>query len=44
MVILAVRGCGKNLITDRNFIAKKWKIEKFDQNSCYIPQKKAKNM
>ena len=23
---------------------KKWKFENFDQNSCYIPQKKAKNM
>ena len=39
-----MRGCGKNLVTDWNFIVKKWKIENFDQNSCYIPQKKAKNI
>ena len=44
MIILAMRGQGKNLVFDRNSIVKKWKFENFDQNSCYIPQKKAKNM
>ena len=43
MTILAVRGGGKNLVINRNFIVKKWKFENFEQNSCYIPQKKAKN-
>ena len=44
MIILAMRGQGKNLVFDRNSIVKKWKFENFDQNSCYILQKKAKNM
>ena len=44
MIISAVRGRGTNLVIDKDFIVKKWKFENFDQNSCYIPQKKAKNM
>ena len=44
MVILAVRGHRKNLDTDRNSILKKLKFLNFDQNLCYIPQKKAKNI
>ena len=44
MTILAVRGGEKNSVIDKNPVVKKWKFENFDQNSCYIPQKKAKNM
>ena len=44
MVILAVRGHRKILVIDRNFMGKKWKFENFDQNSSYIPQRKAKNI
>ena len=44
MIILAIRGQGKNLVIARNSIVKKGKFEKFDKNSYYIPQKKAKNM
>ena len=32
------------LVMDRNFIAKNWKIENFEQNVCYVHQKKAENM
>ena len=39
-----VKGQGKNLVINRNSIVKKWKFENFDQNLCYIPQKKAKNI
>ena len=41
MIIFAVRGCEKNLVTDRSSIVKN---ENFDQNSCYIHQKKPQNM
>ena len=44
MVILAMRGCRKNLVTYRNFIVEKQKFENFDQNPFYVPQKKAKNI
>ena len=44
MVILAVRGHGKNLVTDRNYIVKKKKNWNFDQNSYYIPQKNFKKI
>ena len=40
MTILAVRGGEKNSVIDKNPVVKKWKFENFDQNSCYIPQKK----
>ena len=44
MIILAMRGQGKNLVFDRNSIVKKRKFEKFNQNSWYIPQKNAENI
>ena len=44
MTILALRGGGKNLVINRNFIVKKRKFENFDENSCYIPQKEAKKI
>ena len=44
MIILAVRGRGKNFVIEKNITVKKWLFENFDQNSCYIPQKKAKNV
>ena len=44
MTIFATRGQRMKVVIDGNFIAKKIKFENFDQNLCYIPQKKAKNM
>ena len=44
MIILVLRGQGKNLVIDRNSIVKKQKFENFNQNSRYIPQKNAENM
>ena len=44
MTIFAARGQGMDLVNNGNFIAKKWKIENFEQNLCYVAQKKAKNM
>ena len=44
MIILATRGQGKNLVINKNSIIKKQKFGNFDKNSCYIHQKKAKNM
>ena len=41
MTIVAPRGRGMKLVID---VAKKWKIENFEQTMCYVPQKKAKNM
>ena len=41
MIILAMRGQGKNLVIDKNSIIKKWKFENFYQNICYIHQNKS---
>ena len=40
MIILAVRGQGKNLVIYRNFVVKKQKLENIDQNSyIYLKRK-----
>ena len=44
MTIFVARGQRMKVVLDGNFIAKKWKFENFEENRCYIPQKKAKNM
>ena len=44
MIILAVKGQGKDLVIYKNSIVKKWKFDNFDENLCFIPQKKAKNI
>ena len=42
MTIFAARGQGIELVNDGNFMAKKGKIENFEQNLCYVAQKKLK--
>ena len=44
ITIFAARGQKMKVLIVGNFIAKKWKFENFEQNRCYGPQKKAKNM
>ena len=44
MIVVVMRGQGKNLVMDRNSIIKKQRIKNFDQNSYHVHQKKAKNM
>ena len=40
MTIFAARGQGFKLVNDGNLIARNWKIENFEQNLCYVAQKK----
>ena len=41
MTILTARGQRMKVVIDGDFIAKKWKFENFEQNKCYMHQKKA---
>ena len=40
MTILTSRGQRMKVVIDEDFIAKKWKFENFEQNKCYLHQKK----
>ena len=39
--VFAARGRGMKLVIDT---VKKWKFENFEQNMCYLPQKKVKKI
>ena len=44
MIFFAAGDQGIRLVIDESLIAKKMKIENFEQNICYVAKKKARSM